>query len=102
MMLLQLHCIVGIYHLANNIKVEDEAQIATKKAFFVTMLGQATFAKLRDLANSRAVTDLSLNDIVEVLTAHYHPHTIEIAERFRFFKRIQEENEWVETNEHSG
>jgi len=35
------------------------------------MLGQATFAKLRDLANSCAVIDLSLNDIVEVLTAHY-------------------------------
>ena len=61
----------------------------------MTMLGQATFAKLRDLANPRAVTDLSFNDIVEVLTAHYRPHTIEIAERFKFFKRVQEENKWV-------
>jgi len=55
----------------------------------------ATFVKHRDLANPRAVTDLLLNDIVEVLTTHYHPHTIEIAERLKFFKRVQEENEQV-------
>ena len=83
------------YCLPNNIKADDEAQIARKKALFVTVLGQATFAKLRDLANPRAVTDLSLNDIVEVLTAYYQPHTIEIAERFKFFKCVQEENERV-------
>jgi len=81
------------YCLPNNIKADDEAQIARKKALFVTVLGQATFAKLRDLANPRAVTDLSLSDIVEVLTAYYRPHTIEIAERFKFFKCVQEENE---------
>ena len=83
------------YCLANNIKSDDEAQIAWKKALFVTMLGQATFAKLRDLANPRAVADLSLDNIVEVLTAHYRPHTIEIAERYKFFKCVQEDGERV-------
>ena len=72
------------YCLANNIKAEDDAQIARKKAVFVTMLGQATFAKLRDSANPREITDLTLTDIVGVLTAHYRPHTIEIAERYNF------------------
>ena len=51
------------YCLANNIKADDEAQITRKKALFVTMLGQ-------DLANPHAVTELSLNAIVELL-----PHT---------------------------
>ena len=39
------------YCLVNNIKAEHYIQIARKKAVFVTMLGQTTFAKLRDLAN---------------------------------------------------
>ena len=83
------------YCLANNIKAEDDTQIARKKAIFVTMLGQATFAKLRDLANPREITDLTLADIVGVLTAHYRPHTIEIAERYNFFKCVQDDGERV-------
>jgi len=34
------------YCLASNIKAYDKAQIARKKALFVTMLGQATFERL--------------------------------------------------------
>ena len=34
------------YCLENNIKANDEAQIARKKALFVTILEHATFAKL--------------------------------------------------------
>ena len=59
------------------------------------MLGQATFAKLRHLANRRAITDLTLADIVDVLTAHYRSHTIEIAEHYKFFKCVQEDSERV-------
>ena len=36
--------------LVNNIKEGDEAQQNRKKALFITLVGQATFAKLRDLA----------------------------------------------------
>ena len=60
------------------------------------MLGQTTFAKLRELANPQPVTDLSLDVIVEVLTTHYPPHTIEIApEHYKFFKCVQEDGKWV-------
>ena len=83
------------YYLEKSIKADDEAQIARKKAPFVTMLGHATFAKLWDLANPRTVTDLSLNDIVEVLTAHCRPHTIEITKRFKFSKHVQDDDERV-------
>ena len=83
------------YCLANNIKAEDNAEIARKKAVFVTILGQATFAKLRDLVNPNEIIDLFLVDIVGVLTAHYHPHTIKIAECYNIFKCMQEDGERV-------
>ena len=51
------------YCLANNIKGEGEALIR-KKALFVALLGQATFAKLKDLANPNEIKDLSLDDIM--------------------------------------
>ena len=80
------------YCLANNIKGEGEA-LRRKKALFVTLLGQATFAKLKDLANPNEINDLSLDDIMGLLIGHYRPKTIEIAERFKFFKRTQGEEE---------
>ena len=49
------------YCTANNIKAEDEAQQARKKALFVTMLGQTTFVKLWDLASPSDVTTLTLD-----------------------------------------
>ena len=67
------------YCAANNIKSDDEAQQVPKKALFITMLGQTTFAKLCDLASPTDITMLSLDRVVEMLTAHYRPQTIEIA-----------------------
>ena len=77
------------YCQVNNIKEGDEAQRTRKKALFITLIGQATFAKLRDLANPREITDISLGDIMDLLITHYRPQTVEIAERFKFFKRTQ-------------
>ena len=57
------------------------------------MLGQTTFVQLRDLANLQDITTLTLTQVVELLTAHYKPQTIEIAERYKFFKRTQEDKE---------
>ena len=69
------------YCAANNIKSDDEAQQVRKKALFITMLGQTTFAKLRDLASHDAVSGLSGGTTDR-------PQTIEIAERYKFFKRM--------------
>ena len=77
------------YCLANNIKEGDETQRNRKKALFLTLVGQTTFAKLRDLASPREITEISLDDIMELLKAYYRPQTVEIAERFKFFKRTQ-------------
>ena len=53
------------YCLSNNIKECDEAQGNHKKALFITLVGQATFAKLRDLASPCVIADILLDDIVE-------------------------------------
>ena len=44
------------YFLSNNIKEGDEAQQNCKKALFIMLVGQATFAKLRDLASPRVTS----------------------------------------------
>ena len=77
------------YCLANNIKDGDATQQNRKKALFLTLVGQATFAKLRDLASPREITEISLDEIMELLKAYYHPKTVEIEERFKFFKHTQ-------------
>ena len=82
------------YCLANNIKGEGDGQ-RRKKALFITLLGQATFTKLKDLANPQEIKDIPLNEIVDLLIGHYRPKTIEIAERFKFFKRTQRDNERI-------
>ena len=66
-----------------------------KKALFVTLLGQATFTKSKNLANPREIKDIPLNEIVDLLIGHYRPKTIEIAERFKFFKRTQGDSERI-------
>jgi len=57
------------------------------------MLGQTTFIKLRDLANPDDITMLTVEQVMTLLTAHFWPQTIEIAECYKFFKCIQEDQE---------
>ena len=75
------------YCLANNVRDTEDNQ-RRKKALFITVLGQATYAKLKVLANPTSVSDLTLDAIMEHLIGHFRPQTIEIAERFKFFKRV--------------
>ena len=77
------------YCLANNIRGEGEAAVSRKKALFLTLVGQAAFAKLKTLASPRPISELTLDEIMEHLVGHYRLQTIEIAERFKFFKRHQ-------------
>ena len=79
------------YCAANNIKSDDEAQQERKKALFIIMLGQITFVKLRDLASPADIATLSLDQVVELLTVHHQPKTIEIAERYKFVQDDQEQ-----------
>ena len=66
-----------------------------KKALFITLLGQETFAKLKVLTSPTPVADLNLKAIMEYLLGHYRPQTIEIAERFKFFNRMHLKGESI-------
>ena len=83
------------YCLANNVRAAEGEAADRKKALFITLLGQGSFSKLKSLAHPIAVADLSLDAILQHLSGHYQPKTIEIAERFKFFKRNQREKESV-------
>ena len=79
------------YCLANNIKGDGD-HARRKKALFITLLGQETFAKLKVLTSPTPVADLTLPAIMEHLLSHYRPQTIEIAE---FFKCAQLKGESI-------
>jgi len=49
-------------------------------SLFITLLGQATFSKLKVLANPTPVSDLTLEAIMEHLIGHYRSQMVEIAE----------------------
>ena len=66
-----------------------------QKALFPTRVGQVTYAKLKTLVSPQPLTELSLDTIVAKLADHYHPETIEVAERYKFFKHLQDEAERV-------
>ena len=82
------------YCVANKFKNEGD-DVRRKKALFVTLLGHNTFMKLKTLASPAAITDLTMDAIMELLLAHYRPQTIQIAEHFKFFKRMQKPSETV-------
>ena len=53
------------------------------------LLGQETFTKLKILANPTTINDLTLDVIVQLLTQHFHPATIETAKGLKFFNGIR-------------
>ena len=68
---------------------------ARQKALFLTRIGRDAFAKLKTLVSPIPLNDVALSDIVTTMTQHYKKDTVEIAERFKFFKRVQQEKESV-------
>ena len=82
------------YCVANMIKNESN-DLRRKKVLFVTLLGHSMFSKLKVLASPTSVSDLSMKAIMELLVGHYKSQTIEIAEHFKFFKRMQKPSEPV-------
>ena len=63
------------------------------KALFLARVGREVFSKVKILASPWPLTELDLPEIVDLMKEHYKKDTIEIAERFKFFKRAQQEQE---------
>ena len=66
-----------------------------QESVVLMLLGHKTFSKLKVLSSPTPVSDLTMEAIMALLFAHYTPQTIEIAECFKFFKRMQKPPETV-------
>eukprot|EP00731_Ephydatia_muelleri_P018557 Em0011g597a len=75
------------YLLANG--VEDDK----KRDTFLSCVGRETFGLLRALVAPAKLTEETFQELTAALTAHLTPKPLVIAERFRFHKREQKEEE---------
>ena len=80
---------VFLYFEANEIK--DEKQVAA----FLSLGGPKLYGLAKDLVSPRNPKDCTLDDLVTTLKNHFKPQVIVIYERFKFYKRIQENHESV-------
>ena len=69
--------------------------VAKKKAVFLSTVGHTVFERIKDLMYPVVLSDAALDDIRSKLLVHFKHQTVEIAERFKFFKRMQQVNESV-------
>ena len=67
----------------------------TQKALFLTSIGQQMYVKLKTCIRPRTFSELTLAQIVAKLKERTMEETIEIAERYKFFKRVQQPGETV-------
>ena len=79
------------FFLANNI--DEDHQVST----LLSLIGSKTYTLLRDLLTPDKPATKSFQEIVTTLQQHLSPKPLEIAERFRFYKRNQSEGETVLT-----
>jgi len=60
-----------------------------------TVLGPTEYGLLKNLIAPQKVSDVSYEDVTSALSLHFKPKPILIAERFRFYKRQQKQDETV-------
>ena len=77
-----------LYCTANEITDDDK-----KIAVLLTSMGTTTYTLLKNLVRQAAPQNKSLDTLFKLLQDHYEPRIIVIAERFRFYKRMQREGE---------
>ena len=81
--------------LFNYFCVSNDITGEKKKSAFLTCIGTAAYSKVKDLIIPKKVEESSYEDIVTILSEHYKPSSIEIAEHYKFFKRTQGQGESV-------
>jgi len=57
------------------------------KELFLAIVGREVFSKVKTLASPRPLTELELPQIVDIMKEHYKKDTIEIAERFKLYRK---------------
>ncbi|CAB4015953.1 Hypothetical predicted protein [Paramuricea clavata] len=71
--------------------VDDNHQVPT----LLSLIGSKTYSLLKDLLLPEKPADKNFDEIVSTLQKHLSPKPLEIAERFRFYKRNQQEGESI-------
>ena len=66
-----------------------------QKALFSTHIGQKMYTKLKTWVNPTPLAELNLEQIIDHLKVRTRPETVEIAERYKFFKRLQQPSESI-------
>jgi len=66
-----------------------------QKALFLTHIGQKMYTNLKTWVNPTPFTDLTLTEIVDHLKVRTCQETVEIAKRYKYFKRLQQPSESV-------
>ncbi|XP_037567588.1 uncharacterized protein LOC119448247 [Dermacentor silvarum] len=74
----------------------DITEDAQKRALLVSALGTRSIDVLSGRCAPRKVNQLTYKEAVEILEGFYDPRPNEIAESFRFFTRVQKEDESVQ------
>ena len=77
----------NIFFAAND--VDDNHKVPT----LLSLIGSKTYSLLKDLLLPEKPADKNFDEIVSTLQKHLNPKPLEIAERFRFYKRNQQEGE---------
>ncbi len=66
-----------------------------KRACFISVMGKKTYALLKGLVAPEKPNTKSYQELVELLSNHLAPEPIVIAERFKFYRREQQDGETV-------
>ena len=66
-----------------------------KSSVFLAVIGAPTYKLLKSLLAPEKPNTKTFDELVNVLQRHYKPKPLIIAERFRFYKRQQQESETV-------
>ena len=80
---------VQIFFVANGIEEDKQGPV------FLSVLGGKVYALLRDLLAPAKPSDNSFDDLSDVLTKHFEPKLVVIAETFHFHRRSQATGESI-------
>ena len=87
------HCYLDRFEqcmMANDITGDGK-----KKALFLSVVRSSVYGLLKNLLMPEKPVDKSFTELKEALLTHYALRPIVIAERYRFYKRDQQESESV-------
>lgn len=73
----------------------NEIDAGKKADVFLCVLGPTEYGLLKNLIAPQKVTEVSYDNITSALSLHFKLKPILIAERFRFYKRQQKQDETV-------